>query len=203
MIENRKGSPLRSSPLPADFLKMVSQVFAANFDTGLKKMSELLKAETRFKAHGNVFADEVVLSVSLLTEGQMAATTVHASCDFDPKASSPTIEDLLNASVDAIGSLFAQLLVENNQTKLEQLASESLSALENVPFEWTPVQVEKRKVFLKIDKSNPELDQMADDWLKKHDPEFEKRQQEEQKETENLFVTGPKGAKKGPGPSYH
>lgn len=200
MIENRKGSQLRSSPLPVDFLRMVTEVFTTNFDEGLKRMGELTKVDVRFKAHGNVFADEVVLSVSLLTEGQMAATTVHASSDFDPKASSPTIEDLLSTCVDAIGGLYSQLLLPE---RLEQLTSESLSAIEEAPFDWTQVQVEKRKVFLKIDKSNPELDQMADDWLAKHDPEFEQRQKEEQEETEKLFVTGPKDGKKGSGTTYH
>ena len=40
------------------------------------------------------------------------------------------------------------------------------------------------------------LDQMADDWLAKHDPDFLAQLEEDEHETEDLFVTGD-NAKKG------
>ena len=193
MTERRKPDLSKSSPLPADFLKMVAEVFNANFDTGLKGLKKLTSSKAAFSASGAMYASEIVLSVSLMIEGQLAATTVYASSDFDPKASSPTVEDLINAGVDAIGSVFAEILKPG---KLEQVASESLSALENVPFDWAGVDIEKRRIFLKIDKSNPNLEQMADDWLAKHDPNHKKREALEQVETEELFFTGPKSKMK-------
>jgi len=192
-MESRKRSPLKSSDLPVDFLKMVGEVFATNFDEGLKAFEKVTGgAASSFKAGGQIFADEIVLTVSLLTENQIAATTAYASIDFDPKASSPTLQDQLAFCVDALGGLFSVLMDPGKPEELEKLANESLSALEDVPYDWTPVDVEKRKVYLKLDKSNPVLEQAADDWLAKNDPDYKKRLKEEQSETEKLFVTGPK-----------
>jgi hypothetical protein len=181
----------KSAPLPNDYLQMVEQVFASNFDAGLKALAKL-KAKSRFEAGGAVYPNEVILSVSLLQEGKLSATTAHASADFDPKASSPTVEDLLAACVDAVGSLFQLLLNPKQKDRIEAIASESLASLEDIPFQWTKVEVDNRKIFLKVDKSNLSLDKAADDWLAKNDPEAIAETEEEQRETEDLFFTGPK-----------
>ena len=102
------------------------------------------------------------------------------------------MQDLLSICVDAAGGLFGTLLTLGDKQQLEQLADESLSALNNVPFEWTGLKVEKQTVFLMIDKSNPQIDTLADQWLEKNDPEAEKRRKEEEEQTEALFVTGKK-----------
>lgn len=199
MEKRKEGSP-RSSPLPADYLKMVSEVFSTNFDESLKRISKLTGNEAHFEASGAVFPSEIVLCVTLVQEETLAATSVYASSDFDPKASSPTIQDLLATCVDAIGSVFQPLLTPEKDEILECLMTEPLSALEDVPFEWTTVEVEKRRIYVKIDKANPKLDQMADEWLKSRDPDFTRHEEEEQEETEKLFVTGPGSARgKKPG----
>jgi hypothetical protein len=196
---NRAGqfAGLKSSPLPQDYLKLVEDVFSTNFDEGLKQYARH-ETSPRLEARGEVFADELVLAVSLANPGKLVATTLYASMDFDPKASSPTIQDLLSACVDALGAVWGQLLDPKNPAQIEALADASLSALENAPFEWTQVESGRFRVWLKIDKANPSLDQMADDWLKANDPELEERERREQEETEKLFVTGDK-AKRGPG----
>ncbi len=187
----RKSGKARSGAgLPADFLAMVVEVFTTNFDGPLNKLAKI-KAGPAFKAAGEVFPNEILLSLTLAYPEQLAATTVHASVEFDPKASSPTAEDLLTACVDALGEVFGGILVDD-QEKLENLADEALSALQDVPFEWTPVEIDKHRVFVKIDKSNPELDQLADEWLSKHDPSALDEDKGEQKRTEKLFVAGPK-----------
>lgn len=179
--------------LPLDFLNMVQEVFGNHFEEGLKALAKLVESEPAgFHAQGAVFPNEVVLSVTLGMESQISATTVHASCDFDPKASAPKAEDLLRLCVDAVGSVFQELLNPKDEKRLKQLADESLSALEDVPFDWTPVEVDKQRVFLKIDKSNPRLDDMADQFLRENDPEFLKRQATEEKASEQRFFTGPK-----------
>lgn len=188
--ENLKDGGKFSS-LPADYIKMVNDVFTTNFEEGLQAFCKI-RPNSHFFSQGQVYSNEVVLSVSLLSPGQLAATTVHASCNFDPKASAPTIQDLLAICVDAIGGAFLMLLDPTKPDLLQQLAEEPLSALENISYFWTETEVNKKSVFIKIDKSNPEMDQLADDWLKKHDPEFEAREEKEAKETEKLFFTGPK-----------
>jgi pyocin large subunit-like protein len=186
------ASSSKFSDLPVDYVKMVNEVFTTNYDEGLKALAKINPARAYFSTTGRIYIDEIIVCVSLLHEGQMAATSVYASSDYDPKASSPTIQDLLAACVDSIGAVYSQLLSPETPEVLEQLANESLSALENIPYDWTEFAVEKRKVYLKVDKANPEIDQMTEEFLKKHDPDFQAEIEEEQKETEKLFVTGPK-----------
>src|ERR1700722_8392488 len=102
-MERRKTSQTKSSPLPHDYIKMIQEVFSANFESGLKILDKN-QPSPYFEIQGQVFSNEVVVSVSLMSDQQISATTVHSSSDFDPKASSPTIQDLLSACVDSIGA---------------------------------------------------------------------------------------------------
>lgn len=194
MIEKRKlpdNQPIaaiKSTHLPEDYLKMVNEVFSNNFEEGLK-VYEQIKEGPYFHSDGGIFSDEIVLSVSLLHKDQMIGTSVHGSIDFDPTASSPTAEELLGAAVDAIGSVYSELLDPSQGETLRQVAEGSLASLENIPFTWTEMKLNKKTAYLKVDKANPKLERMTDDWLKENDPDFQKRLDEEQKETEELFVT--------------
>ncbi|MEK6577929.1 MAG: hypothetical protein AABZ55_01765 [Bdellovibrionota bacterium] len=200
-MERRLSSTGKSSPLPQDYLKMVGDVFKNNFDAGLKALNKITSSKIYFKAIGEIFTNEVVLCVSLLEKGQLAATTVYASLDFDPKANKPTVQDLLDNAVDAIGAVYNTLLNSDDPKVLEQISARSLAALEDVPFEWTSVVIEKRKVYVMLDKSNPEIDAITDEWLDANDPDRKKREALEQQQTEELFVTGPKGTKNPKGSS--
>jgi hypothetical protein len=190
-MERRKVSPSKSSPLPADYIEMVSEVFAGHFDAGLK-VYETLRPQSSFQVRGAIYADEIVVAVSLITEGRLSATTVYGSCDFDPKASAPSVPDLLSACVDAIGAVFGLFMISENKEQISKLASESLGALDDVPLDWAPVESDQNQIYVKVDKSNPSVESLAEDWLKKNDPDYEKRVAAEQAETEKLFVTGPK-----------
>lgn len=203
-MERRKGGTdpasallTRASSLPVDYLKMITEVFDTNFDAGLKALAKLSPGELSFVASGAIFVDEIVLCISIVEKNQLAATSVYASSDFDPKASSPTVQDLLAACVDAIGAVFAQLLAPETPEVLEQVASHTLAALEGIPYFWTEVKIENRRIHMKVDKSNPTLDAVADEWLRKHDPALKQHMDEEEKETQKLFVTGPQSRKPG------
>jgi hypothetical protein len=190
-MPNEKRKPIKSKPslLPADYAQMVAQVFTTNFDNGLKALKKRMKVDGSFRVIGHVYLDEIVLSVSLEIKNQLAATTVYASSDFDPQASSPTMQDLLACCVDAAGSVMGELFGDLKETELERLADESLSALSTAPFEWTALEVNRRRVFVKVDKANPRLDELADEWLAKNDPHHLEREAEDQAEAESLFVT--------------
>ena len=157
-------NPLGNS-LPTDYLQMVAETFTSHFEEGLKIL-EQHETEPQFEAFGEVYSDEILIAVSLFGKGHLSATTVYASTDFDPKASAPTAEELLSACIDAIGSVFGILLVPEKPEVIAQLASSTLSSLENIPFDWTKIEADQREIFVKIDKSNPKLDSMADDWIK-------------------------------------
>jgi hypothetical protein len=192
----------KPSPLPVDYTRMVEEVLAANFDSGLKALKRHMKVGSAFRVLGNVYLDEIVLCVSLEHPGQLAATTVYASADFDPQASSPTMQDLLACCVDAAGSVIGELFGNLSTSALERLADESLSALERAPFEWTMMEVNHQRIHVKVDKANPRLDELADEWLEKNDPHHSEREAEDEAEAERLFVT-PESVKRkssrGPG----
>jgi hypothetical protein len=195
-METRKNETGKFSELPVDFLNMVNEIFTSNFDPGLQALEKLTEARPYFQSIGRIYANEIVLCVSLMQEGVLAATSVYASCDFDPKASSPTAEDLLNACVDATGAIFGNLLNPENPDGIEQIADESLGAMKNIPFEWTQVEIERHRIYLKVDKANPELDQLTDDWLAKNDPHHKEAAKDEEEEVKKLFVTGEEAKKK-------
>jgi hypothetical protein len=191
-MERRRGAQTSSTPLPVDYIKMVTEVFTSNFDGGLQALTQASEGRAFFEASGAVYADEVVLCLSLQEEGQLAATTVYASSDFDPKASAPTVQDLLSACVDAVGALYAQLLDTNHPDRIEQLASHSLSAMDGVPFHWSEVRIDRYRIYMKVDKANPKLESEADEWLSKNDPDLKKLEEQNEEDAKNLFVTGPK-----------
>ena len=192
-LERRKGDvPSAPSALPVDYLKMVTEVFTANFDEGLKALQPMVTGKLGFDVSGAVYVDELLLCITLTEENQLAATTVYASVDFDPKASSPTIADLLSACVDAVGTVYGHILTPDNPERLEQVASHTLSVMDNVPFHWSEVKVDRYRIYLKLDKANPRLENLADQWLRKNDPELKKLDAENEEQVKSLFVTGPK-----------
>lgn len=202
MIESRKNAAKptsrlsRSAELPLDYTRNVRDVYATNFEEGLKLLKTFQKVNNSFDVRGAVFPDEIVLSVSLVSDKQISATTVHCSMDFDPKASSPSAQDLLNVCVDAVGSIFGMLLDPAKPEAIEKLASGSLGSVEDLPFEWTKIEFDNRRVWILADKSNPNLDEMTDKWLAENDPALHSEEDEYEAETKDLFVTGAK-AKKG------
>ena len=188
-METRYTSVSKPSPLPADYLKMVHEVFHAHFSDGLVAYGKY-RQNPRFDLRGEIGSNEVVLAVSLLTEGDLAAVTVYGSMDFEPKASLPTIQDLLAACVDAIGTVFETLLPADQPTLIQELAEGSLMTLKNVPLEWTELKALDQTIYVKADTANLTLDVLSEEWLKQNDPDYEKRLEEEQAEVKKRFVTG-------------
>jgi hypothetical protein len=190
-MEHRKPTATKYSLLPHDYLKMVTDTFSTHFHSGMDAYRHFTHLPF-FAAFGEVGTQEIILAVSLMSKEQIAATTVYASVDYDPKASSPTIQDLLPACVDAVANVFEALLIAEQPKLLAQLADESLSALEGVAFEWTEVDSNRHRVYVKIDKTNLALEGLADEWLGQHDEALKQMKQDEENETKKLFVTGPK-----------
>jgi hypothetical protein len=202
--ERRKGTTSSHSTLPVDYTRMVNEVFTTNFSDTLDAMA--LEPRPVFLSGGEIYADEIVVHVALVQEGRIAATSVYASTDFDPKASAPTIEDLLTICVDGVGEVMQTLCeLAAKQDEKDSLLSSSLNELAEsgpVPQEWTQIEVSKRKIFVRADKTNPAMDAAADEWLAKHDPEFLKNEEKNAKSAEKLFVLPPdKSGSQKPGAS--
>lgn len=186
-MESRKSDRQKPNLLPPDFLKMVCEVSTTAFAEFLKE-AEAQGQSLHFECNGAIFKEELILSLSLCQKDRLGATTVSISSDFDPKASAPKAEDLLALCVDAAGEVL-QTIVEHPKNR-ESLLDASLSAFEDIPFEWTPMEIQKRRLYVKVDRSNPKLDLLADDWLQEHDPLLQAEAQKEEEETKSLFITG-------------
>jgi len=185
--ERRKSTGGRSSELPSDYLRMTEEVFTSNFSDALEKCGK--SPPSQFSAGGDIYSDEVIVRMSLLQDKKLAGISVYASSDFDPKASAPTIETLLSLCVDALGQVFQGVFDwAEKEGQFSQLLEANLVDLDDLPLVWTPIEVEKRKTFVRVDKANPVLDQAADDWLAKNDPELKKQSQKEEQDAAGLFV---------------
>ncbi len=167
---------VKPSDLPLDYLKLVESTISDSLEAGLNAVKKL-HPEAHFYARGAVFSDEVMLTITLaLGTKAIAATTAYASADFNPLVEKPTIEMALAACLDALGGIFALYLDETSPQKIEQITHHALGALEDAPFEWSPVEMtadgSQIPVFVKIDKSNPRLDEIAEQWLEQNDPDY-------------------------------
>jgi hypothetical protein len=173
-IQNEKtaGKP---SEIPLDFIRLVNETLTQALEPGMVEMKKI-HPESAFHSYGCIYGDEIVLSVSLTHGAEiLAATTVHASVDFIPGQEKPSINELLALCVDSAGAVFQYYLDPEFPDRVAQLAESSLGALEDAPFDWSPIKVtetQKSTIHVKIDKSNPTLDRLAEEWLRKNDPDY-------------------------------
>ncbi len=171
-IRNQKNTA-KPVDLPLDFLKLVDETITQALEPGLIELRKI-HPESGFQSSGSVFGDELLLSISLTHGTQILhATTVHASVDYDPNRETPSINDLLAMCVDTAGIVFQHYLDPGFPERIARIAESSLGALEEAPFEWSAIPAPEAKgvvVHVKIDKSNPVLDRLAEEWLQKNDP---------------------------------
>lgn len=172
ILERRLKSPGTGIALPTDYTTIVEELFANHFEKSL----ETLKKESpslKIMVMGSIHSNEILLSVSFYSEGAVAATTFHSSVDFDPAASSPKAEELLGTCVDALGSVMTPYLDFSGKEKTQHrdffLGPKFPDDLV-VPQKWTEIPVERRTVFIRVDKMNPRLELEAESWLNDHDP---------------------------------
>ncbi|MBC7398197.1 MAG: hypothetical protein H7333_12215 [Bdellovibrionales bacterium] len=167
---------LPPSDLPVDYLKLVEETLSTSLEKGLSELKKTHPA-AHFASKGAIFSDEIIMAVTLSQgENRLAATTVYGSVDFNPLAEKPKMDDLLSINVEAIASVFAVFLDTNSPEKIDQIMHHSLSAIEEAPFDWTKIKLEDGliPVWVKLDKSNPLLDELTEKWLSENDPDYTK-----------------------------
>ena len=169
---------VEAADLPIDYLRLVESTLTTALEKGLIEMRKIHPI-SEFQANGTIYGDEVMLTITLFHgENNLSATTVYISADFNPLFEKPTLEEILAACLDAAGSTYEYYLDHTNPEMIEQLSYHSLSALEEAPFDWSPLtqvaEMKKIPVWVKMDKSNPRLECLADQWLKENDPEYQK-----------------------------
>lgn len=177
-MERRKDTSFKGVKLPKDYLKLVADLFNKNFSKNLQK--EKSTTET-FVAFGELYPDEVIVALSLKYPGSLHMTTCYGSIDYPPAQKTKPepapesagkdpvallVEVSVNRCVDAIASFFAAFFEEGRPMDYD------LEYRQN----WTPLELEKNKrVYLRINRDNLELDQEADALLNLADEEEQKR----------------------------
>lgn len=149
-MDRRKDTAFNGTPLPREYLNMVRDVFDKNFKSALSQ-------NEHFVVFGEIFPDEMVLVVSMNRPGSLGMTTCYASIDYpapgSPKNVSEQVQYAVNLCVDGVASFFATFFEENRPVDYDTEYRQS----------WTLVELEKgKKVFLRINRDNLELDAQAD-----------------------------------------
>jgi hypothetical protein len=157
----------RPTALPKDYLALVVKVFAEAYAESLDALADKGQ-RPELLAGGALFANEVLMWVSLTRKNEMAAVTVHASMDFDLERDPPSdVERRLAACVDSIGMVFSGLFAPD---VLDKVRRSPHAALEDLPAAWSPTTIRDQTVFVRVDSANPGFEQLADDFLAAHEP---------------------------------
>jgi hypothetical protein len=189
-FERRKPSPSTQADLPVDYLRIVKETLTEAMKPGIAEMKKI-HPTSEFQVTGAIYGDEVLVLITLSHGPKtLAATTVHASADYNPTAEKPGLEATLTACVDAIGSVFDYYLDVNHSDRIQDLSHTSMSALDEAPFEWTVAENVQETyaipVWVKMDKTNPFLDALTDRWLKENDPEYARLKAAEKTASEDM-----------------
>lgn len=181
------GSLHKPSDLPVDYLRLVEETLTNTFEKGLKELEKHQKVN-KFSAWGAVYSDEILLTATLYHgPEQLAATTFYASVDYTPGQEKPTLELLLSTCLDGVGGAIDFFLNPENPERIEQIAGGNLGLVEEAPFDWCPEDFDGIKVYVKMDKTNPLLEGLTEEWLRKHDPTYRKNKAEDAAEAEEFF----------------
>jgi len=200
VISIDKKTELKPAELPLDYLKIVEETLIESLKKGIEELKKIHPI-CNLKAGGAIYSDEVILSVTISHgEQSLIATTVYASANFDPLAEEPGIESVLSHCLDSAGTVLSHYLDPSYPERISQLADAPISALEEAPFEWTAMEEAKVATWVKIDKSNPALEALAEEWLLKNDPTYSKEEAlEEAEEFLEERLEAIKNAKSGSG----
>lgn len=212
--ERRKlnNLPQIQTDLPVDYVRLVIETLNAAEEKGLAIVRKT-HPKAAFTANGAIYSDEILLAITLSQgEQDLAANTVYASAEFNPNLEISQLESVLGACLDATGAVFDFYLNPAHPDRIEDFLHYSLSALDEAPFEWTPVEIHeivKHPVWVRMDKLNPLLESIADQWLEKNDPTFSAKTEEAPAEAEEFLeerleaIKSAKSGASGSGPITH
>ena len=154
-LPHRKQQKKAPTSLPKDFLNSVAELFKKQFKAKVKGAT--------FLVYGDLFADEVVLCVSLNHPKSLKAASMHLSSDLaaDIAEKPEKVTERLKSMVDVAASWFSQCLEEGEG--LEGV----LTQLEDMDPKWQELEWEETQLFVKLNKDNYALERAADDFLRK------------------------------------
>jgi hypothetical protein len=161
VLPSRKKHTATPTTLPTEFLHTVSELFKKQFKKNLTGES--------FLVYGALHVNEVVLVLSLTHPKSLRAVSMHISMDVEKDiAEKPDqMTEQLKAMVDVAASWFAQCFQAGKG--LEAVLDE----MGDMDPSWQEVDWEGKALFVKLNKDNYALENMANQLLRKagFDPE--------------------------------
>jgi hypothetical protein len=164
MLEKRKKDSGVKTGLPAEYLKLLEQTVADFF----KNWVAAQDFDVRFYATGAIFPDEILLGVSVQPTDPkvgISGVAVHLSCDFKP---AENVHAILEGCLDVLAHGFDSLLADGktSQDSVFEANLDELAENYKVPVVWKNMEnIAKQKVFLRVDKTNFMLEDLANSLL--------------------------------------
>ncbi len=154
-LPTRKRHNKNPTSLPKDFLSTVAGLFQKQFTKSLNGST--------FLVYGNLFADEVVVCVSLSHPKSLPAASLHISADLPEKMGEnpEKVTERLKSMVDVAASWFSQCFDAGKG--LEAVLEE----MKETPLAWQEFEWEGTKLFIKLNRDNYTLEGAADELLQK------------------------------------
>lgn len=156
VLEPRKEQKKAPLSLPKEFLTKCAALFADQF----KEES----GGITFTAHGNLYADEVILCLCAQELNRPVAFSFYTSVDLKPTvAQKPEqVTLILKSMVDLMASWVSQTYENSNESGLDPL----IEAIDELSPDWQPADWDGRKVFVKLNRDNLLLEKATDQFLK-------------------------------------
>lgn len=154
-LPTRKKQVKAPTSLPKDFVNSVGKLFLEQFKSQVKGAS--------FVVQGGLYADEILLCVSLAHPKTLRAASLHMSMDMAKNAAEnpEKVTERLKSMVDVAASWFAQGLEAGNG--LDSVLDE----MQDLDTNWQEIDWEGTAVFVLLNKNNYTLEKAADEFLKK------------------------------------
>ncbi len=168
----------KATDLPHDYLRLVEQSATEQFQETLAEFRQDYP-EVQFQARGDINGEEVILGLSLnFGATVLNAVTVYSSAPFLAHQDRPSLEQTLNAVVDAASTVFVALT--ETPEKRDALRDRSWMNQDTTPIEWTKVETHLKdnltggpalSVFVRCEGTNFVLESATEAWLNANDPD--------------------------------
>lgn len=139
----RLKTSLKAQDFPLDYIKMIRDVIGKNFKKDVKDKNVLVQ--------GLIYPEEILIRIGFQDKGALTQRGFEASIGHS--ISKKNIMEQIYVALDALGSMIEQYFKAEGDLEL--------------PKTWNSFDLDGQKVFLMTSTENPDLEALADEFLKK------------------------------------
>lgn len=147
-MQPRLKTSTRWTALPHDVISQIEALFRENFQKELKG--------AKIMVEGKIFSQEILLRVGFLEPGRLTQMNFEVSMGYKLTKEDSAISSL-SICVDVCGSLMAEHLEDPENAP-------------ELPFSWTEIDFEGKKVWIQHSTTNTELEKKASSLLGEEEP---------------------------------